>query len=426
MRNGSGRRGLGRAALAALCTGVFLPSLAKAQEEVVVTPAEREAVIDQTQGIRSGSFIFIPSVSGELAYDDNIFATDTGAIDDFIATVRPSLEVRTDRSDMSLRAYMFYRHSFFFDTPSENSSSYGAQLAATYQLEPRTPLRAEIRAVREVESRRSLGANRLTSEPVQYTDLEGSIGASTDTGPVYLAATARARRILYGEADVGGIEVSQRNRNLSIFSGLATAGYTIQRLTRVTFDVGVERRIYDVRAGEPAFDPLTNVDRSATGARFEFGIQRDLTALISGTVRIGYLDFNYADPRLIDINAFSYFGDLRWSVTPLTTLRLTASRRVDETVSQNSAGNLRDEVALSATHELLRTLFLDGTLRYADITPTGVQADSNEFELNLAARYYFGRRFRLEASYNRAQRTSLDRSIAFKDNRFMIGLRIAP
>lgn len=416
---------LGR--MIATCCLFGMPVAAQAQAgDRVVTPAEREQLLDREQGIRRGSFIFIPSLRGDFTYDDNIFATDTRRIDDFIANITPALAIRSDWRDKSLRADFFYTRSLYVDNTDQNVSSYGGEVAGSYNLDPQTPLTASLKAVRAVESRRNLGANRLTAEPVRFADLEGSVGASTSSGPLFLAATGRVRRLAYGDVRVAGVDVSQRGRDFYLYSGQATFGYTLRRLTRLTFDVGLERRVYDLRFGRAGFDATLDVDRTATGARFELGIQRDLTALISGTVRVGYLNFDYADPRLLDIAAFSYFGDLRWSVTPLTTISLTASRRVDETVSPTIAGNLRDEAGVGVSHELLRTLFVDGSARYAHITPTGARTDSQEAEFRLGTRYYFGRRFRFDATFNHAQRTSLDRTIAFKDNRFTLALRITP
>lgn len=394
--------------------------------EVSDTPAQRERGLQTGQGIRSGSFTFIPALSASMTYDDNIYATDIDRVDDFIADITPSLAIRSDLADKSLNAYLYYTRTLYVDAVSQNTSQYGANVEGSYSLSDGTSLSTSLRADRAVESRRSLGSYRQSDRPVQYTDLEAKVSASHNAGPLYLGTSGRVRRVGYGAADLNGNALSQKDRNFTIYGGDVIAGYNLHRLTRLIATFTAERRQYDVRIGRSGFDPTVHIDRGAEGFRIEGGVQRELSALLSGTIRIGYMKFNYADSRLRDVSSFSYFGDLRWSFTPLTTIKLSASRRLDETVSPLTAGNLRDEAALSVSHELLRTLFIEGSLRAAAIRPTGNQQDSNEFEGSLAARYYFGRRFRLELAYTHASRNSDDRSIAFRDNTVLLSLRVVP
>ena len=403
------------------------PTTALAQtDDHIVTPSDRERDVSERNGVRVGSFLLLPTVLSEATYDDNVYASDTNKQDDVIFTVRPAVALRSVFANHSLNAAAFYERDFHLNLPTENSSQYGASVDGAYAISRADRVSASLSARHTIESRRSLGSLRQASRPVAFNDIDGRVGYTRTSGPLFISAEARGRRVAYGDAVVSGVTVDQSFRNFTIASGSFAAGYNFHDITRVFLSVGAEHRRYEFRAGDIGFDPITNTDRSANGYRVELGAQRELTALISGTVRVGYFNFNYADTKLKDVSGFSYFGDLRWSVTPLTTITLAAQRSLDETVSPNSAGNLRDQVTLGADHELLRNLFLQGSVRYAWIDSTGTDPNSREFGLDLEGRYYLGRNLMITAGYSRSSRSSANRAIAFRDNAILLGIRFNP
>ena len=237
------------------------------------------------------------------------------------------------------------------------------------------------------------------------------------------------RRLTYGDAILSSGILDETFRNVHIYNGSLQIGYNLDSLSQFFVRGTLERRRYDLRPGDPGFDPLTQIDRSGDSTLIEGGVQRDVTRLIQATLRVGYLNFRYPDPSLRDISAFSYFGNVRWNVTPLTTVNATAQRRVDETSSPITAGNLRDELALAVDHELLRTLILSGRARLAWINPsivggssTLIVRSSREQELSLEARYYIARSFRIQGGYTYSSRQSVDRFIAYRSNRLTLGV----
>jgi len=419
--------GISRAALKALVMTAAVPACpALAQNTVnqVETPAQREQQIQRQRGVDIGSFLLLPTLRADVSYDDNIFATADARQDDLIFNVQPAVALQSTFANHTLNVSAFASRSIYADTPDQDTFQYGAQADGTYAVSRALTLTGFASARHLVENRRSLGSYRISSDPVDFDDLEARVGAVYRSSSLFLNGEGRVRRVTYGDASIAGVRFDQNFRDFTITSGTVGGGYDFNGLTRIVLDFSAEQRRYDLRPGEVGFDPLTNLDRSADGYRVELGVQRELTALLAGTFRVGYFNFDYADAQLPDLSGFSYFGDLRWSVTPLTTLTLTASRRVDETISPDRAGNLRDEVTLGGTHELLRELFLQATVRAAWIDPVGTALKSREYAVDLSARYYFGEMFRLEAGYSRSARLSDDRAIRYRDNILFLALRI--
>ncbi|MDB5719051.1 MAG: hypothetical protein JWM38_2478 [Sphingomonas bacterium] len=387
------------------------------------TVEERERRNLGNVGARIGSFVLEPTVSIDARYDDNIYATASDRRGDVYLALRPEVHLRSDFVRHALDARAYYQRTLHAKYEGEDVAQYGASVDGRYDLAAYTRLSGRIAIDHAAESRGNLGTFRETSSPAEYDRIEGQGTVAQEFGPLAVAATGRLRSLTYSDALLGGVTIDQTYRDQKISDATIEASYAVHELTRFLIAGTVERRRFVLRPGDPGFDPVTSIDRSANGYRIEAGVQREVTALITGTVRIGYLSYNYPDPKLRDVSGFSYLADLRWNVTGLTTVTASASRRLDETTSPVTAGNLRDELALGVDHELLRTLLLSADIRYAAVKPSAVLADSREFEAAVGARYYIGRHVRAQAELRHSQRSSVDRSIAFKSNSFLVGVR---
>ena len=425
MRTAIGRAGalLGLAAAAMAAPALAQDQADDAERGATVTDRERQNEV--TLGVRLGAFTVLPTVTADSTFDDNIFATDTGRRSDLYLTLHPEVAIRSDSNRASLNARAYYERDFHARYTSEDVSQYGLAAEGRYDLAADTSVSATMQLNRAAESRTSLGSFRQTSSPALFTSLQGDVTLTQKFGDLSLSGAGRVRRLSYSDASLGGVRIDQSYRNLTIYSGTAQAGFTVRELTQLFVQAQLERRRYDLRPGDAGFDPVTLTDRSADGYRVELGVTREVTSLILATLRLGYLHYDYADPRLRNVGGFSYYGNVRWNITALTTISGTAQRRLDETTSPVTAGNLRDEIQLQADHELLRQLILTGSVRYAGIKPAGLSASSREFEIGLGARYYAGRSIRLEANVTHSARGSSDRSIAFQSNQVTLGVRIA-
>lgn len=418
---------------ALLVTGVGLAccaTQARAQADygASVTARERSRVEDSS--VRVGGFLVAPQVSARASYNDNIFATDILKRDDVYFSIRPDVNIRSTWSRNSLVADAYYQRDIYSKYSSENASNYGLSAIGRYDISGQTRAFLSAAIDRNTERRGSLSSFFNTAEPVSFTSITTSAALEQDLGNLKLRGEGRLRRVTYGAATLAnGTRLDEGFRDLTIYGGSLQANYDLNTITQFVLRGTLEARRYDIRTGEPGFDPITQIDRSGDSTLVEAGIKREITRLLLGEIRIGYLNFRYPDTKLNDLSAFSYYGNLRWNVTPLTTVALTGQRRVDETTSPLTAGNLRDEISLNVDHELLRTLILTGRARFAWIDPsarTGVPStlttSSREREFSLESRYYIGRHIRVEGGYTYSARSSANRFIAFRQNILSLGL----
>ncbi|TGX53490.1 hypothetical protein E5A73_11680 [Sphingomonas gei] len=408
----------------------FAASCAAAQTAPVqsVTGRERTRLEDNSHQV--GAFRVTPQIAVDASYDDNIYATDSDKRGDVYLTIHPQLDVKSTWSRNALNFTGYFDRDVHAKYTGEDVSEYGASLDGRYDISRQTRIYLGVDAARSAERRGSLSSFTQSAEPVRYNSFIANGAFEQDMGSLRLRGEGRFRRVTYEDALLAnGTKIDQAFRAFDIYSGTAQASYDLNTLTSFVLRGTLEQRRYDLRPGDVGFDPLTAVDRSGDSTLVEVGVTREITNLLSGTVRLGYLSFRYPDPRLNDVNGVSYYANINWNITPLTTLRAIAQRRVDETTSPITAGNLRDEISVSADHELLRALILHADGRYAWINPSvadGVTSlidnSSRETELGFGARYYIGRKLRLDADYTHQKRASDNPLLSYVSNIVTVGV----
>lgn len=408
-------------------SGTALASVAQAQDiPPNVGVADRQRPAFDALGLRAGSLEFFPSITGRAEYDDNVLASAAGKQGDKIFYVKPELRVRSDFGRHAFDAKIYYNRSYHAKLSTEDVSEYGANGRGVIDLTRRTRIRLTGAAERSAENRSSLGSFSGSRTRVKFDRYSGSAGLEQEVGDFVLLGKGEYRRLRYMDAvDPLGNEISLKFRNLKVRTGTGQIAYKLRSGTTAFVRVQGEKRTYDLRPGDVGFDPITLTDRSSKGLKAEAGLGLELTSLIYGNIRLGYIKQNYADPKLRDVSGLSYGADLLWNITPLTSLKFTADRAVDETSSQITAGNLRSEFTANVDHELLRNLILSAGGRYARINPAGLSPKSREYEAKIGARYLLPNRFmELRAGYSFEKRASDNQIIQFSSNNFFIALTI--
>ena len=413
-------------ALLAMLSGTALCSVAQAQEVPPnVGVADRARPAFDPLGIRAGSVVIFPAVTGRLEYDDNVLASSTGKRGDSVFYIEPEVRVRSDFSRHAFDSRLYYGRSFHNKLESEDTSQYGATGRGVLDVTRRTRIRLGGSYEHNAENRSSLSSFTGSRSPVKYDRLAGSLGIEQEVGDFILLGRGEYRRLSYDDTvDPLGNPIDLEFRNLKMRIATGQISYRLRSGTTAFVRVSADRRRYDLRPGDVGFDPITQTDRSSNGLRAEAGLGLELTRLIYGNIRVGYLRQRYADPKLRDTNGLSYGADLLWNVTPLTTFRFTADRSVDETSSQTTAGNLRSEFTAKVDHELLRYVVLSAGTRYARINPAGPTARSREIEGNLGVRYLMNRYMELRGGYSYEKRSSSANVIRFSSSRVFVGLTL--
>jgi hypothetical protein len=408
------------ACLAAAVIATGLSTSAYAQSVPAnIGVADRQRPAYDPIGGRIGTFILYPSLESSVAYDDNIFATETGKVSDTIFTVSPKLRLASQwlRHKLELSAQL--TRNFYVKNSNEDTTNTTLNANGTIDVNRQTQVRLLGNIGRLTEARTDINSIEGISAPTRYTTKVARATVDNQAGLFSFTLDGGVQRLTFNQnhADDGSL-VDQSFRNDTQRDISLKIRYRMPSGTAVYLRLSGDQLRYDSKT-ITINGVTTPFDRNSDGYRAEVGLSVELSSLLYGDVRVGYLHRNEADPTIRDVSGVSFGADLLWNITPLTTIRLVADRTVEDSSSQTIAGNLRSQGTLTVDHELLRNLLLNASVRYADISPIGPLSNSQEVEFNAGARYLMSRRVVLQAHYQYYRRISQVYQ-EFIDNRFTL------
>ncbi|MBV8634867.1 MAG: outer membrane beta-barrel protein, partial [Burkholderiaceae bacterium] len=91
------------------------------RQETVMTRQHPET---DPLGVHAGSFLIYPSVGTEEKYNDNIYATNSGTITDYITTVSPAVTVRSNWNNGLVVLNATNSNTFYAQHTTENTNDY--------------------------------------------------------------------------------------------------------------------------------------------------------------------------------------------------------------------------------------------------------------------------------------------------------------
>lgn len=366
-------------------------------------------------GGRIGSFFLYPQADVTGGATDNLRATDTDRMGDTYVRVQGGAQVISGFSRHKIKAGVFVSHPFYVRHASEGVTQYGGSAEGTLDIDRSTQAVVSVVAGRSIVDRTDFNSPAGAASPIAYDHASARINLSHNFNRLSLLGTAKVTGLSYrdGVTD-GGVAISQRYRDATIYDGVQEIRYNLYPGFDVLLHGNYNRQSYSL----PANDPLQpgNLDRNSSGWTIEGGARVELTGTLYGEVRAGYMRRTYADTRLRNARGLSFVANVLWNATSMTTLRLNASRSIEEAASTTAAGNLVTLAKLGIDHELQRnfTVSLDGG--YIRLAPLGTGSSADTWTARLSGRYLISRRFSLKAELAHADRATADRSHAFKAN----------
>lgn len=408
------------AAVAQITGQIIVPRGASIEVDPdAVSVADRPRYDYAPVGGRLGSFFLYPTITTSVVATDNVRASEVDKRSDVFALMEAQARLSSIWSIHALNVELFADQSVHARLGTEDASQYGGQVDGRLDLARDGNITLKVRAEHLLEERSSFTSPTGARRRVPYDTARVALGGTQTFSRFTMASELSYQTVSYDDTVAGdGSALSQRFRDARIFGADASIAYQISPGYSLLLRGIADRRDYPL----DALSPLQpgNLDRTSSGGRIEAGVKLSLASLLYGQLRVGYLVRNYADPRFQDSSGASFGGDLLWNPTRLTSVRLTADRRIDEANSLDAAGVRITEVGTTVDHELQRNLILTGNVRYVDFTPLGPVGDSTEWGGRVSARYLANRRISLRGTYLYTDRTSADPGRAFKENRATI------
>ncbi|WP_336966217.1 outer membrane beta-barrel protein [Sphingobium aquiterrae] len=350
-------------------------------------------------GIRSGAFNIFPQVETSLAYSDNVYYSDNNTVSDGSITVAPSVQVVSDWSRHQLRLRGNARLTRYFDETLRNQNPWN--LGALGRVDVGDTLRfiPEVQLAREFENPFSGETTADQSALSNYLRAYGSLRTEYSSGQTKLTLSVDDTNYDFSTIELrSGTIRDQSDRDRNIFRVTGQAQYAFTPSMAAFAQLGYRKTDY------PHLLLNGDANRDSDSWVIIGGVNFDLSALMRGTIGVGYIRRSYDSPLYRNVDGFSAEAKVEYFPTELTTVTLAARRTIEDSFITTTSGYFDNRASLRIDHELLRNLILSAMGEYAKqdyigskqkvdvyrITGSGTYLASNwmSFSLNLA---YTGR-----------------------------------
>jgi len=351
-------------------------------------------------GTRLGGFFLYPTIGVGETYNDNIRFTETNKTSDFITTVTPAVDLKSNWNSHALNFNARADLGRYASNSEEDYNDWQIGTDGRLDILRDTALTGGLKYA-ELHEGRSSPDQTGASEPVTYRQYGPNLQLSQRFNRLRASVGGDLTAYDYDDAKSrSGATLNMDDRDRVDTTGNIRLGYEIVPQYEAFVRGVVNQRNYDARTDDSGFQ------RDSKGWELVAGLSLDLGSVTFGNIYAGYLRQEFDDARLSTINGASYGGDITWNPTTLTTVKFLASRSVDETTLSGAAGSLATRAQATVDHELLRNLILNGNVEYVNNQYEGISREDDIINVGPGADYLLNRYLRLRLRYTYGMRDS--------------------
>ena len=374
-------------------------------------------------GYRIGTFTVLPSFAQSLGYDSNPDQSNRQSARGSVALrTEAAVDFRSDWSSSSLQGAM--RGSYLETPQNEAASRPAADGTVRLRIDASRDLHIDAEGRFLVDTQRTsspnLQAAAATSRPLLAV-YGASLGATETFNRLSVTLRGSVDRSQFDNAQLAnGVTINQADRNLNQYSLQLRTAYEVSPDLSPFVDLLGDTRVYDLRRD------TNGIRRDSDGIALMVGASFGLARSVTGEISAGIQHRSYVDPSLRAIDAPLVNAALVWSLSPLTTVRFTAATGVTETTILGSSGILTEVATVELQHDLLRNLSIVFGGSFLKNDYQGSTIRENGFSATARLDYRFTRWLTLRGTYIYQQIDSTVVGSSFRDNTFLVGLRVNP
>jgi hypothetical protein len=305
-----------------------------------------------------------PSVDLNLGYDDNVFATTTAPVGSAVAVVRPSLELRSEWLNHSLRILAGGGFGFYASAPTQNFQNY------LIQADGRLDIRTDFYLTGLIAVRRSTEA--LGTPNVSFAQQPTVV----DSVPIELSLYQRFNRVFYqvnasatkywyyDYSTITSLGLPAANRDRTEYEEKIRIGYEVTDNLSLFLAPGMNQRVYVDTVN------MAGQQRDSTGWNIGVGATLVLGPKSSLEGTVGTISQTYtATATTTTATAFSLVGS--WNGYEPLMLRPALMRTINESALANYQNYISTVVGIDFTYDIHYPWKAVGGIAYntADYTP---------------------------------------------------------
>jgi hypothetical protein len=323
-------------------------------------------------GISVGAFTLFPSLNLNVGYDDNVFATASQTTGSAVVVVTPSLELRSEWLNHSIRLLATGSFGYYASAPTQNFQNY------TIQADGKLDIRTDVYATGLIAFRRNTEA--LGTPNVSFAQAPTVV----DSVPIELSLYQRFNRVFYqlsasatrywyyDYSTITSLGLPAASRDRTEYEEKIKIGYEISESVSFFISPGINQRRYvDVvnSAGQ---------QRDSTGWNIGIGASVALGAKSSLEGSVGAASQTYtASGTSTGATTFSLSGT--WNGYEPLTLRPVLMRTINESALANYQNYVSTVAGIDFTYDIHYPWKAVGGISYntADYTPAAGVAGVN-------------------------------------------------
>jgi len=416
------KTGLTATALALLTSQSLADTAAGAQQE--------EGAVEAKAGYYVGSLRFLPKLLLSESYNDNIYATKSGKVSDYITLTQPSLDIRSDWEKHSVRLNFGAEIGTYWDAPEENYTDYWANAEGRYDLSPDTNVFGGLGYSNLHESRDSPDASLAGISPTTYQSHSAHLGFSHTIDRFTLRGGTTLEQLDFDNVPTitgGTLDNGDRDRRLS-GAGLRVSYKLSDTSTLFT------QLLYDKRDYRESTD-ANGYQRDSDGYRAAVGFKHSIADLGEVEAYVGLLTQAYDDARFDDVSKSDFSGKLMLRPTAHSKLTAKLDRGLYETTQNGSAGYLY--TSISGRYEYYFTSRLTGyvSASYGNADYLDISREDDNLSAGFGIKYQISPQFYVSADYLWVERDSNDKTLGgslllgsndFEQSLFFLRLGMSP
>jgi len=376
----------GAALLASTAYHVALADSYQAQPRQAVVSVERTPEDFAPVGIRLGAFNLLPEANLKEVYTDNVYRTQTSTKSDFISTVSPQLQLKSDwaRHELNLLAsadvYKYASHT------AENHED--LNLAGDFRVDVMKDINFYGGAAyRQLHEDRGSPNDAAGLSPGKFNVESTNLGYFHQFNQLNFRLDGRADNYTYADVATSTGIVRQVDRNRLDTIGSFRVGYDTLTGWEPFVRVSYVNSDYRTSRDRNGFIKDSHGYEAVGGTAF------DLTGIWVGEAFVGYVHRDFEDSRFKSVDDPSFGLALVGNVTPLTSVNAVVNRTIGDTTVNGSAASTNTFYGLSADTEMRRNFVVGvgANLLHSDFSGTSREDDVTT--VSTRAKYYFARYF---------------------------------
>jgi hypothetical protein len=360
-------------------------------------PQRRRVTPDDTPfdpiGVQVGAFNFKPAFELTGGYDSNPARTQQ-ATPSWYSVVASELKFNSNWARHEFTGDLRGTYSSYEQDSSQNRPTADNKLTGRIDVTRDTRIDLETKYVIGTDNPGSPNIQAGLAKLPIFQTFGGTAGLGHRFNRFDIAAKSGVERTVYKNSHfTDGSVSSNADRDYNRYNMQLRGSYELTPGMKPFVEVGGDKRIHDLDVDFSGFQRNSDGRYIKSGTTFEF------TRILTGEIALGWLERHYQDPNLLKIAGLTVDGSLTWVASPLTTFKLTAVTRADESTVPGVSGQFTREVTLQVDHAFRRWLIATGKFLYGNDDYVGSDRDDNRYSLSAAITYKLTRDLWLKSEY---------------------------